>query len=145
MRAVLVVAAEQDYFCRYCEHKMLLHQHVPGEPTPRDALTKDHVTPRVLGGPTTVENLVAACCQCNFMRGEIDAEAFANILEKWFRKDPFLWIRWHTIAWSDVLERKHHCMVVHERILRGRARRYREYAYRHQEYVYRAPQTVLRA
>jgi hypothetical protein len=137
MRPILIVAADQDYFCRYCEHKMGRYEHIPGLPIPRDTLTQDHMTPRVLGGRTTVDNLVAACHQCNFMRGEVDMEAFANIVGKWFKRDPFLWIRWHEIPWEEVLERKRHCVRVQERRLRGKARRHVHVGYHHFAFVQR--------
>lgn len=145
MRPILVVAKQQRFCCHYCEHRMLIHTHIQGVPTPRDALTKDHVTPRVLGGETTPENLVAACSQCNFMRGEIDGQAFCNIVERWFTRQPVLWIRWHSIPWTEVIERKQHCYNVHERLLRGKAGRYPEFAYQHQDFTWRASRWIQQA
>lgn len=145
MRPVLTVARQQNYVCWYCEHPMIRHQHIAGVPTARDALTQDHVTPRVLGGQTTVTNLVAACCQCNFMRGETDYQAFKNILDKWFRRNHSLWILWHFIPWIEVLERKAHCVVVQEQLLRGKAMRHPRYAYRHQDFYWRVRSVLQRA
>lgn len=145
MRPILVVAKEQDYVCWYCEHEMIRHQHLPGQPTPRDAMTQDHITPRVIGGRTTVDNLVAACCQCNFMRGETDDTAFRNTLQKWFRRNHSLWLRWHSIPWEEVCDRKRQLALLHERVLRGKAVRHPDYAYRHQDYSWRVRQILERA
>lgn len=139
------IAEEQKYICCYCEHRMFRHRHRPGYPTPRDAITKDHLIPRVYDGPTIQENLVAACCQCNNLRGEMDAAAFQNILFKWFKRDPWLWIRWHTISTDELQELKLACLHIHERQLRGLARHYVDIAYRHLEFTYRERGRLTRA
>lgn len=131
------IAAAQGHLCFYCGHRMFRHQHIDGEPTPADAITKDHITPRVYGGATTTDNLVAACRLCNNLRGEMDAEAFANLLKKWFKRDPYLWIRWHTISYEEFYELKRQCSIVYARQLCGLARRYIDYAYRHIDFLWR--------
>lgn len=145
MRPVLTVAEQQNYTCWYCEHTMTRHQHLPGVMIPRDALTQDHVKPRVVGGKTTVENLVAACSQCNFMRGETDHHAFRNILRKWFHHNHSLWLRWHSIPWDEVCHRKQHCSLVHEKLLRGKAMRYPHFAFMHQDFSWRVRRLLKRA
>lgn len=47
-----------DFRCQYCGQ----------EHAPKD-LTFDHVVPRSQGGPTTWENIVAACVTCNTKKG----------------------------------------------------------------------------
>ena len=47
------------YRCQYC-----------GTRHPRSGLTYDHVKPASRGGPTTWENIVAACHDCNFSKGD---------------------------------------------------------------------------
>ena len=138
------IAAAQNYMCCYCEHRMFRHTHRLGFATPRDAITKDHVIPRVYNGPTVAENLVAACCQCNNLRGEMEATAFKNLLTKWFARDPWLWIRWHTIDYDELNDLKLQCLQVHERQLRGLARHYIDIAYRHLDFTYRERGRLMR-
>ncbi len=47
-----------NYTCQYCLTKF-----------PASLLTFDHVHPHSMGGPTTWENIVAACSPCNNKRG----------------------------------------------------------------------------
>ncbi len=42
----------------------------------RSMATREHVIPRAFGGETTWDNLVAACSECNSLRGHVDAQAF---------------------------------------------------------------------
>ena len=44
--------------CQYCGHRFGLHK-----------LSLDHVMPRSRGGPTTWENIVASCLDCNVRKG----------------------------------------------------------------------------
>jgi 5-methylcytosine-specific restriction endonuclease McrA len=44
--------------CAYCADPLHIEQ-----------ATLDHVLPRCLGGPTTVENVVVACYDCNVLKG----------------------------------------------------------------------------
>lgn len=46
--------SRDGFRCRYC-----------GATPERVHLQVDHVIPRVLGGPTTMDNLVTACGPCN--------------------------------------------------------------------------------
>lgn len=38
--------------------------------------TREHIIPRAFGGETAWDNLVAACRECNSLRGHMDAQAF---------------------------------------------------------------------
>jgi hypothetical protein len=114
---------------------MVKHTYIEGAPTPNNALTKDHLEPRTYGGPTTPENIVAACCLCNNLRGEIDATSFSNLLRKWFKQDPTLRDRWHSISKREFREFKLRCMSVHERQLRGLGIRSIESAFRHFKFI----------
>lgn len=131
MSHILRIAEAQNYRCCYCGHPMLRHQHIDGKSTPRNAMTKDHVEPRAYGGETNTNNLVAACCQCNCLRGEIEAVAFYNLMQKWFKRDASLLIRWHQLSQQELFELKVQCIQVHERQLKGLAVKYIEYAFRH--------------
>ncbi len=131
------IARKQYYRCYYCDHPMIRHRHIEGQATPRDAMTKDHYIPRAWGGPTVPKNIVAACCQCNTLRGDMDAEAFYNLMQKWFKRRPYLWVRWHQLSEEELYLLKLHCIQVHERQLRGKARRHIEFAYRHISFVFR--------
>ena len=48
-----------EFRCQYCDAS-------PGQ----DALTIDHVVPRSRGGPTSWENCVAACADCNRVKAD---------------------------------------------------------------------------
>jgi predicted restriction endonuclease len=62
----------QNHRCCYCGCGMTLEDDM--SPT---MATREHVIPRALGGPTEWWNLVAACNECNTLRGHMSALAFA--------------------------------------------------------------------
>lgn len=134
---IIALSARQNHRCCYCGHEMVRHSHINRQPTPRNAITKDHVEPRTYGGETTWWNLVAACCQCNQLRGEMEATAFYNLMQKWFKRDPTLRSRWHQIDRDELIEFKIQCLTVHARQLRGLGRNNIEYAFRHFDFVIR--------
>jgi hypothetical protein len=121
---------------------MVRRPHENGAPIPRDIPTRDHKEPRTYGGPTTPENIIAACLLCNNLRGEIDAVAFKNLVTKWFKRDPTLKARWHTIEKEEFAAFKRECMHVHERQLRGLGIRSLEHAFRHFAFVRHHPQVL---
>lgn len=127
---IIRLSEPQNHRCCYCSHIMIRHVHIDGLPTPRDAMTKDHYEARTYGGVTTYENMVAACCQCNNLRGEMEAEAFYNLMQKWFKRDDTLHARWHTLSREELYELKQQCLSTHERQLSGLARHYVEFAFR---------------
>src|SRR6478735_1475125 len=55
--------------------------------------TRDHVIPKSLGGPNSVNNYVLACSQCNTMRGNIlvycHCEFCEKVIDDWFHDN--LW------------------------------------------------------
>ncbi len=116
---------------------MVRHPHASGIPLPRNAPTKDHLGARVYGGPTTPQNLVMACSQCNGLRGEIDAMTFVNLMLKWFKRDETLRARWHNLSREELWSLKQQCLRVYAKQLNGQARRYRELAFRHHDFTYR--------
>lgn len=61
----------QNHKCCYCSCEMTLED--DNSPT---MATREHIIPRVFGGPTEWWNLVAACNECNTLRGHMDAQAF---------------------------------------------------------------------
>jgi hypothetical protein len=77
--------------------------------TPADLLTKDHYLPRCYGGQTHVDNLVAACGQCNWMRGALEAETFYLLVRQWFRRDQTLAERWHMLSRAEFSSFKAKC------------------------------------
>ncbi len=135
--SIEMIAESQANVCRYCEHVMIRQKQLTGIPYPRNAMTKDHLEPKVYGGQNTRENLIAACSQCNHLRGEMDADAFNNLMRKWFKRDPTLRERWHTISRAEMNSLKRQTLVVHERHMRGLARRWIEYAFRHFDFTFR--------
>ncbi len=69
--AVLMRLSEaQNHRCCYCSVEMTFDIHCD------TSVTRDHVIPRVFGGPTTWDNLVAACEKCNHTRGNMEAYHF---------------------------------------------------------------------
>lgn len=59
------IFARDEYRCAYC-----------GESFPAEALTLDHVEPRMRGGDRSEGNLVTACRACNTRKGSLPAWAF---------------------------------------------------------------------
>lgn len=144
IRHIFELSEPQNHRCCYCGHAMIKHIHVDGVPTPRNAMTKDHFEPRVYGGGTFRSNLIAACCQCNNLRGEMEAEAFYNLMQKRFKRDESLWQHWHSISRRELHELKQHCRNVHERQLFGLAKRHIEHAFRHWDFTRRHEEWELR-
>ena len=81
------VFARDSYHCVYC-----------GEAFEPDALTVDHVQPRMRGGDRSGGNLVTACGGCNARKGGSRLSAFlrgdARAREEFFvRAAPYVWPR----------------------------------------------------
>lgn len=128
---IIALSEPQNHRCCYCGHEMIRHQHIEGKPIPRNAATKDHLEPRYYGGKTIPENMVAACCQCNNLRGEVDAMTYFNLVQKWFKRDKTLWSRWHTISRAEMAEFKIQCITAYAKQLNGQGRHSLESAFRH--------------
>jgi 5-methylcytosine-specific restriction endonuclease McrA len=62
------IIARDEYRCVYC-----------GESFPGEALTLDHVEPRMRGGDQSPGNLVSACRDCNKRKGSAPAWAFLAV------------------------------------------------------------------
>ena len=71
------ILRRDEYRCVYCA------QSFPGE-----ALTLDHVEPRMRGGDNSEGNLVAACRTCNASKGA--APAWAYLAERPVERENFL-------------------------------------------------------
>lgn len=121
----------QNHRCCYCGFTMVLHVHTDGQPPPQNAATRDHIIPKCHGGPKN-KNLVAACVQCNNLRGDMDPVAFYNLLSKLFRRSATLQERWHDLSSDELKSLRLRCIDTHERQLAGLARRSIEHAFRHQ-------------
>ena len=67
-----------------------------GEVMPAEALTLDHVQPRMRGGDQSLGNLVAACRVCNAEKGS--APAWAYLAERPDQRANFL--RYATGIWE---------------------------------------------
>ncbi len=126
----------QNHRCCYCGHRMLKHVYKNGVRTPRNAITRDHITPRTHGG-TNQDNLVAACSQCNGLRGDMDAIAFFNRLQRIFKRNPELRVNWHELPAETLAEVRRACLDTQERRLRGLAVHDIEFAFLHLKFLYR--------
>lgn len=126
------LAEAQNHRCCYCSSSMVLSY--DGAVMPRDLATLDHVKPRTYGGTTAFNNAVAACYQCNNLRGEMEAIAFYNLMQKWFRRDPTLQVRWHQLDREELFELRLQCVRAHERQLHGLGIRCVETAFLHMRY-----------
>lgn len=136
MTQIYILSEPQNHRCCYCGNPMVEIKKQEKIVVPRNAMTKEHVIPKSYGGPTEKENLVAACQQCNEMRGNMDAVAFYNLIQKWFRRDETLRSRWHSISRQERYAFKLRCLHTQERQLRGLSQRYAVYAFRHAVFVY---------
>lgn len=67
----------QNHRCCYCSGKMTLENNMAST-----MATREHIIPRVFGGPTEFWNLTAACNECNSLRGHMDAQAFYWMRQK---------------------------------------------------------------
>lgn len=137
MVKILDLSEAQNHRCCYCGHHMIRHVHFDYFPTPPNAATKDHVKPRVYGGETTWENMVAACYQCNTLRGEVPAETFYTILQRIFRDEPELWESWHDLDRVSVYRVKLRCVRTEVTRLSGIGRRHIPVAWQHVDFVNR--------
>lgn len=79
------VLARDNFTCRYC-----------GAQAPHVYLEVDHVEPKSVGGPDTMENLVAACYDCN--RGKRDRDAMDGLIGQ---------------DWISTLHRENHELLSH--------------------------------
>lgn len=136
MKNIYILSEPQNHRCCYCGNQMVEIKRQERNIVPRDAMTREHFIPKSYGGPTEKENLVAACQQCNEMRGNMDAVAFYNLIQKWFKRDETLRSRWHSISREERYEFKLRCLRTQERHLSGLSRKYNVYILRHAEFVY---------
>ena len=67
--------------CGYC-----------GVYVPKGETTRDHIIPKAKGGPTTSDNLLICCRECNQRKGHLDLEEFRDL---YFAGDMF---------WVEILE-----------------------------------------
>ena len=92
------VFARDEFRCVYC-----------GEVFPAEALTVDHVQPRVKGGDRSGGNLVTACGGCNVLKGHRRLSEFLlatpSALENFRRWARFVWPR-HLRALEEELMKK---------------------------------------
>ena len=104
--------------------------------TPQNAATREHINPKSYGGVTELENLAAACSLCNYLRGNMDYNAFFNLIKKWFKRDDMLRGRWHNISREERHFFKQICLETQERQLRGLAKKHELYAQRHSHFIF---------
>lgn len=56
-------------FCYCCGMTCVVYDHNTGEAPPPNALTVDHIIPKVAGGSNDLENLAVCCLACNAAKG----------------------------------------------------------------------------
>lgn len=134
----------QNHRCCYCGHRMVKYTHKQYLTIPRNAVTRDHVKPKAHGGGNGI-NLVAACSLCNSLRGSLEAIAFFNLQQKWFRRDPTLQARWHAITHEEYQVLQRACLETHSRHLSGLGIRDVEAAFLHFRLVRAYPHILLGA
>jgi 5-methylcytosine-specific restriction endonuclease McrA len=75
------VLKRDRYFCQYCGNKT-------------NDLTVDHIVPRSKGGPSSWENLVCACFECNNKKGDnLLSQIGMELRSKPLRPSSFSFIR----------------------------------------------------
>jgi len=74
------VFESQGWRCAYCGERMYAPSHIQDGGPPLNTrerrlrrATVDHIIPKKHGGTDAIENLVAACNECNSKRGHADA------------------------------------------------------------------------
>lgn len=65
-----VLLEEADHECVWCGFDLTKSQARP---------TRDHVVPRIKGGPTRIENELASCGSCNALRGHRAPSEFIDM------------------------------------------------------------------
>ena len=101
------IFTRDDFRCAYC-----------GEHFAVDALTVDHVQPKMRGGDRSGGNLVTACAPCNARKGGRALAAFlhddAVAREQFLRRAaPHVWPRIMRALEDDL--KKHEWREIHER------------------------------
>lgn len=64
-------ATEQLGRCKYC-----------GEALTRETISADHAVPRSKGGPTSRQNIKAACIPCNMAKGSMSVAEFMEAIAR---------------------------------------------------------------
>ena len=64
-RSFTILAGETDRCCIYC-----------GAPLTVQGVTYDHIVPRSLGGPRSIDNIVTACANCNSAKSSLSVDEF---------------------------------------------------------------------
>lgn len=145
MKPIEILSERQNHRCCYCGHAMEIIS-TPLSVVPRQAATKEHVIPKSYNGLGLLDNLVAACRLCNELRGNMDAVAFYNLQQKWFRRDETLRPRWHAITMAEYHHFKLRCLETQYRHLEGLSRHCRISRYRFVMFSYHyAERLPLRA
>lgn len=137
MRQIVHTLSErQNHRCCYCGHRMVnIEKHQQQRP-PRNAVTREHVIAKSDGGNGHDPNVAAACKLCNELRGNIEPSIFSGLQKEWFRRDPTLRERWHTISREEYYFFKLQCLEAQERHLRRRSKTCPTARLRHQHLLY---------
>ncbi len=134
MKHINRISEAQNHRCCYCGHTVVRYR--PGTAAmPRNTATRDHIIPRCHGG-TYGNNIVIACVQCNNLRGDMEAYAFYNLMQKWFKRNPLWQSQWYALKKETLQFLFREALATHERQLKGLAVRNKEYAFRHQQLLH---------
>ncbi len=124
----------QNHRCCYCGHPVIFPKEINHHSKKRMA-TRDHVLAQARGGKNE-DNLVIACLLCNNLRGDMDAIAFFNFMQKFFQRNPKIHENWHDVEQDIIDELRIKLLHVHESQLRGLGKHYIEFAFVHFDLIW---------
>lgn len=84
---VMALVKSPEMRCAYCRRDLKPPYRRKGFHDPKIAWTRDHVTPRALGGRES--SWVPSCRACNGLKGDLPLEdwlCFINLHSSWWRK-----------------------------------------------------------
>lgn len=79
-RRLIRLAEAQNWRCAYCAVVMQAD-----DKQAHDAITRDHVEPKCMGGKASLDNIVVACKRCNGDRGAMMAHTFLDLIRRGWR------------------------------------------------------------
>ena len=84
---ITLLFEEQNGRCYYCSEPMMLSKAALQQ---KRFATLDHVRPKSKGGIRSADNSVAACAECNFLKGSMARDEFVTLRENNRMAEPCL-------------------------------------------------------